>query len=362
MKKKVLCVLWALTASALCASPLDDADVAFYVQDYQKTIDIVLAEEASAAQQSFLAACRIRRAAAALALAADGQEAVMTDKEGEEKAFSPEETVEWFGEISGPEFEEAGAGRVDFWNYAALCSFFTAKYYAEKDPALMKEALTAADEALSRSARMSAHNKQLWYFASLVYGDSDFDPEFHNVSFAVSFMRRYLMISGQEADVLGLNRLSVLLRKRNFTLEEKRAALVEINKNLRQLSDPYKKYRYVEGYMPTTCWYNYASNHVFKNVSDQTEADLIDVYLKRKINPNTEIGAYIELRLDPAKAAEAEAAKEAAEAEAASEAEILTEAVEGEISDADEQAAEDEETETAEESGDGEAELSETED
>ena len=166
MKKKVLCVLWALTASALCASPLDDADVAFYVQDYQKTIDIVLAEEASA--------CRIRRAAAALALAADGQEAVMTDKEGEEKAFSPKETVEWFGEIAGPEFEEAGAGRVDFWNYAALCSFFTAKYYAEKDPALMKEALTAADEALSRSARMSAHNKQLWYFASLVYGDSDF--------------------------------------------------------------------------------------------------------------------------------------------------------------------------------------------
>ena len=350
MKKRVLCVLWALTASALCASPLDDADVAFYVEDYQKAIDMISEEESSAAQQSFLAACRIRRAAAALALAADGKEAVMTDKEGGEKAFSPEETVEWFREISGPEFEEAGAGRVDFWNYTALCCFFAAKYYAEKDPALMKEALTAADEALSRSARMSAHNKQLWYFASLVYGDSDFDPEFHNVSFAVSFMRRYLMISGQEADVLGLNRLSVLLRKRNFTLEEKRAALVEINRNLRQLSDPYKKYRYVEGYMPTTCWYNYASNHVFKNVSDQTEADLIDVYLKRKINPNTEIGAYIELRLDPAKAAEA-----------ASEAEILTEAVEGEISDADEQAAEDEETETAEESGDGEAELSETE-
>lgn len=361
MKKRVLCFLWALTASALCASPLDDADVAFYVEDYQKAIDMISEEESSAAQQSFLAACRIRRAAAALALAADGQEAVMTDKEGEEKAFSPEETVEWFREISGPEFEEAGAGRVDFWNYTALCCFFIAKYYAEKDPDLMKEALTAADGALSRSARMSAHNKQLWYFASLVYGDSDFAPDFCNVSFAVSFMRRYLMISGQEADVLGLNRLSVLLRKRNFTLEEKRAALVEINRNLRQLSDPYKKYRYVEGYMPTTCWYNYASNHVFKNVSDQTEADLIDVYLKRKINPNTEIGAYIELRLDPAKAAEAEASKEAAEAEAASEAEILTEAVEGEISDADEQAAEDEETETAEESGDGEAELSETE-
>ena len=81
MKKRVLCFLWALTASALCASPLDDADVAFYVEDYQKAIDMISEEESSAAQQSFLAACRIRRAAAALALAADGQEAVMTDKE-----------------------------------------------------------------------------------------------------------------------------------------------------------------------------------------------------------------------------------------------------------------------------------------
>ena len=51
--------------------------------------------------------------------------------------------------------------------------------------------------------------------------------------------------------------------------------------------------------MPTTCWYNYASNHVFKNVSDATEADLIDVYLKRKINPSTEIGNYISTRLNP---------------------------------------------------------------
>ena len=100
MKKKVLCVLWALTASALCASPLDDADVAFYVQDYQKTIDIVLAEEASAAQQSFLAACRIRRAAAALALAADGQEAVMTDKEKPAPAVSIFGTIRRFAAFS----------------------------------------------------------------------------------------------------------------------------------------------------------------------------------------------------------------------------------------------------------------------
>ena len=52
MKKRVLCFLWALTASALSASPLDDADVAFYVEDYQKAIDMISEEESSAAQHA----------------------------------------------------------------------------------------------------------------------------------------------------------------------------------------------------------------------------------------------------------------------------------------------------------------------
>lgn len=297
--KKFYSLLLILTAFRLTASPLDDADTAFYTENWQRVIDITAAEERTAAQQSFLAACRIRRCAAALALASEGKESVMPDENGESVSYSPKAVLALYESLY-PVLEETGSARVDFWNYSAACRFYAAKYYSENaGKSRVAELLAEADNALRRSAMMSAHNKQLWYFASIVYGDSEFHSEFHNLSFAVSFMRRYLMISGQEADVLGLNRLSVLLRKRNLTLEEKRTALVEINKNLRTLSDPYKKYRYVEGYMPTTCWYNYASNHVFKNVSDATEADLIDVYLKRKINPSTEIGNYISTRLNP---------------------------------------------------------------
>lgn len=297
--KKFYSLLLIFAAFRLTASPLDDADTAFYTENWQRVIDIASAEERSSAQQSFLAACRIRRCAAALALAADGKEAMMPDENGDSVSYSPKEILALY-ESFYPSLEETGNGRVDFWNYTAVSCFYAAKYYSRVlEETRVGELLTEADKALRRSALMSAHNKQLWYFASIVYGDSEFNDEFHNLSFAVSFMRRYLMISGQETDVLGLNRLSVLLRKRNFPLEEKRAALVEINKNLRELSDPYKKYRYVEGYMPTTCWYNYASNHVFKNVSDATEADLIDVYLKRKVNPSTEIGSYIFIRLNP---------------------------------------------------------------
>lgn len=297
--KKFYSLLLILAAFRLTASPLDDADTAFYTENWQSVIDIASAEERSAAQQSFLAACRIRRCAAALALASEEKEAVMPDENGESVSYSPKEILALYESLY-PILEETGNARVDFWNYSAVCRFYAAKCYSENaESDRSGELLTEADDALRRSALMSAHNKQLWYFASIIYGESDFNPEFHNLSFAVSFMRRYLMISGQEADILGLNRLSVLLRKRNFTLEEKKTALVEINKNLRTLSDPYRKYRYVEGYMPTTCWYNYASNHVFKNVSDATEADLIDVYLKRKINPATEIGRYISDRLNP---------------------------------------------------------------
>lgn len=297
--KKLLYLSLILIGFNAIASPLDSADDAFYTEDWQRVIDTVVEEERNAAQQSFLAACRIRRCAAALALAASGCPAVVPNENGESVSREPQEIVSFYEEVY-PEIEEIGKGRVDFWNYSAVACFYAAKYYAEKgDKTRSQELLTSADDALRRSALMSAHNKQLWYFSSIVYGNSDFAPEFRNLSFAVSFMRRYLMISGQEADVLGLNRLSVLLRERNFSLEEKRAALIEINKNLRTLSDPYRKYRYVEGYMPTTCWYNYAANHVFKNVSDATEADLIDVYLKRKINPATEIGVYISARLNP---------------------------------------------------------------
>lgn len=297
--RKLLYLCLVLIAFNAAASPLDIADNAFYTEDWQRVIDTVVDEERNTAQQSFLAACRIRRCAAALALAAEDREAVVPDENGESVSRDPREIVSYYESVY-PEIEKIGKGRVDFWNYSAVASFYAAKYYAGKrNSDRVRELLNAADEALRRSALMSAHNKQLWYFASIVYGNSDFAPEFRNLSFAVSFMRRYLMISGQEADVLGLNRLSVLLRERNFSLEEKRTALIEINKNLRTLSDPYKKYRYVEGYMPTTCWYNYAANHVFKNVSDATEADLIDVYLKRKINPATEIGGYILSRLNP---------------------------------------------------------------
>lgn len=336
MKRLILIALFCLSLTAF-ASPLDEADTAFYTEDWQQVIDIVSAEERTAAQQSFLAACRVRRCAAALALASEQQEAVMSDEGGESVSYSPEEAVA-LAEALLPTLKDAGESRVDFWNYSAIAGFYAAKYYAavpdlERSARLLEE----ADDALRRSARMSAHNKQLWYFSSVVYGESNFNSDFYNLSFAVSFMRRYLMISGQETDVLGLNRLSILLRKRNFTLEEKRTALVEINNNLRALSDPYKKYRYVEGYMPTTCWYNYASNHVFKNVSDATEADLIDVYLKRKNNPSTEIGSFINDRLNPPSkpeppqsVADNEEASTSTDTKAATEDENLTAASESE--------------------------------
>lgn len=295
--KKMMFLFFVLLSFEMFASPLDDADIEFYTEKYQNAIDTLVDDEKRSAQQSFRSACQIRRYAAALALASEGEDVTMVNEAGEEVVYVPADVVSEYEE-KYKSIAQKGGSRADFWNYAAISHFFAAKYYASRlKKSESSKKLQEADAALRRGALMSAHNKQLWYFASIIYGDSSFDSNFHNVSYAVSFMRRYLMISGQEADVLGLNRLSVLLRERDFSLNEKREALVEINKNLRTLSDPYKKYRYVEGYMPTTCWYNYASNHVFKNVSDETEADLIDVFLKRKINPTTKIGAYINERI-----------------------------------------------------------------
>ncbi len=183
----------------------------------------------------------------------------------------------------------------EMWAY--LGTYETNKFIAKNNIA-NTQIIEKAEKYFKKAVALDSTNQRAYTLASDFYADLPDKISLRNISFAISFDRRALMMKPDKLGLLGYYKMAKHLEKRAWSKKERIKNIDKINQQIQKESDSFSKNRYYEGFMPLAFVKNYYNNpwQSIGNLSDKEEAQKIYSYIKKTAKNDT-LGKFLKSKL-----------------------------------------------------------------